>query len=271
MKKKTLLATVIMITIASSSIAQEDTHLHRLAARILKRLPDKKYTEHALGRGEERNWRAYKHAEAIYAAAYKYQNAWEKIAQDNGWQYFKPSEDLAPLIAAVAFRESSLREVVRLDGGLKLSYVPFDPIKKKVPVADYGVMQVRAPSGPASACGVKGVKDVQRLIESLEFSYDVGACVLTERIAAYAGMYQSSKYHKLKQRTDLDLSFYGFKGERKDTIAAKRARELIVLERYNWGGSDLYDVEPSNGYARRVIREFEFFREELLDDAMYAM
>jgi hypothetical protein len=49
-------------------------------------------------------------------------------------------------------------------------------------------------------------------------------------------------------------------GRRQDTEEALRARELLLLERYNWGGGNHYMHPRHAGYARRVIREFEFFR-----------
>ena len=273
MTKKLIVAiALILISIASSTIAQDasGTPIQKLAQRILERLPDRRYTAHALGRGDDRKWRAFRHAEAAYAAADAYKKEWLEIAQQNEWEFFDPERDLAPLITAVAYRESSLREIVRLDGGEVITHVPIDIKTRTVQRADMGIMQVRAPSRPASACGVKTAKDMANLLLDINFSYHVGTCILTKRIQHYAPTYRSSKMRRLKERNRSDLLFYGVFGPRQNSIAAKRARELLVLERYNWGGADLYDVEPNNSYARRVIREFEFFREGLSDE-MYSM
>ena len=113
-KKLIIAAVLILISIASSTIAQDasGTPIQKLAQRILERLPDRRYTAHALGRGDDRKWRAFRHAEAAYAAADAYKKEWLEIAQQNEWEFFDPERDLAPLITAVAYRESSLREIV---------------------------------------------------------------------------------------------------------------------------------------------------------------
>jgi hypothetical protein len=65
---------------------------------------------------------------------------------------------------------------------------------------------------------------------------------------------------KMGQRPSKDLRFFGVFGERKGTPKAELAKELLVIERYNWGNADLYNNSRSAGYARRVLTLFEFFQ-----------
>lgn len=250
---------VLALVFFSSSVtyAQQnpDERVLYLVNRILEKLPDARYTSSALGRGEERESRASQHAVAIINAADEYVDRWEEIAVKSKWLAFKPERDLPALIAALAFRESSFRPVARTRDA-SLSYtVPDEP-------ADMGVMQVHVPSPIARDCGVVTDEDKTRLLEDLDFSYLIGTCALTSLVDSYVMRYAFGDYQQLKrnQRPDIERRFYGVSGPRRGTIEARRARELMVVERYNWGPKTLYTHELSAGYARRVIKNFEYFR-----------
>jgi hypothetical protein len=242
---------------AVPSVAQApDYRVLYLVSRILEKVPDAPYTREALGNTEERESRASNHAVAIVNAADRYKEEWMDFVEKAGWKWFDPQHDLPALIAAVAFHESSFRSVVRLDD---------NTITKKIPKkgrADMGVLQVRAPSEIATNCGVETRADTQRLIDDLDFAYMVGTCILTKRVSAYLNKYRSPAFTRLHrtERSDYDLLFFGVAGKRKGTEAALRARELLVIERYNWGDSDLYLHTLHGGYARRIITLFEYFR-----------
>jgi len=240
------------------SHAQEpDYRVLHLVSKILEKLPDASYTRQALGNAEDREARASAHAVAIVGAADLYRKEWENFAVLGGWHNFNTENDLPALIAAVAMHESSFRSVIRLDDNTILT----KPIPK-MSRADVGVLQVRAPSITASNCGVSNKDDIKRLIDDLDFAYKVGACVLTHRVSHFIVKYKSPAFTRLNrlERTALDGYFYGMVGPRKDTSESKTARDLIVIERYNWGDKDLYLHPLHSGYARRILREFEFFR-----------
>lgn len=254
-----LLFTVALYITYSPITVQAQTSEYRIAylkAKILEKLPDAPYTRKALGTKDERVIRAEAHAIAIVNAADLYEHQWEEFVEQGQWDTFEPKKDLAALVAAIAYRESAFRSVARLDDNSLADVIP-----KKTRV-DAGVMQVRIPSQPAAECGAVTPADAQKLIEDIDFSYRVGVCVLTNRVRAYVQIYRSSAFRRLRptERSEADLYFYGVIGPRRSTPESKLARNLLVLERYNWGNKDLY-LDPTNGgYARRVIREFEFFK-----------
>jgi hypothetical protein len=124
-------------------------------------------------------------------------------------------------------------------------------------------MQIRVPSASGRECGVKGSAGITRLLNNLEFAYDAGTCVLTNHLKYYVPIYTEDKNTRFKRgmRPETDLKFFGIIGDRKDTEEALRARELVVIERYNWGDSNLYNKGLGASYARRVLSSFEFFRD----------
>ncbi len=251
-----LLTLIIFFSATTANADTPDARVLHLASKILEKIPDARYTRLALGTTEERQVRATEHATAIVTAADLYTKEWDEFARQGNWHNFNAQRDLPALIAAVAMQESAFRSVIRLDGN-KLTTKVRGSAK-----ADVGVLQVRAPSPMAKNCGVVGKKDVQRLVDDVMFAYQVGTCVLTRRVGLYVMKYEASGYHRFRryERADADGLFYGFVGPRKGTEESKLARDLVVIERYNWGTQDLYLHPLHGGYARRVIREFEFFR-----------
>lgn len=270
--KTRLLTSILLFFICGIALAQEvpqtslrKQQIDQLTDQILRRMPDRRYTAQALGRGDDRTPRARAHATAIVDAARAYLPAWQAIAASGAWKQFDPVYDLPPLIAAMSYREASFRSIARLDNGDVVTAIPTTGRGRKLTLlrSDIGVMQVRAPSRPARRCGATTDKDVKRLLTDLAFAYNVGTCILTRRIENYATTYQSRKFHRLRrgERSQVELRFYGVQGPRKGSIDAQRARDLISLERYNWGGKDYYQGSTNSGYARRVLTEFEFFRQ----------
>lgn len=253
----------ILLCMPTYTQAQDNRVLH-LVSKILMKLPDAPYTRQALGHTEERESRASAHAVAIVAAADAYKDEWEEFARQGNWTGFNAENDLPALIAAIAIRESSFRSVIRLNDNTLLT-----KLKPNMERADIGVLQVRAPSETAANCGVKNKKDIQRLVDDIDFAYHVGTCVLTNRVSHYVVKYQSPAYRRFRrqERNELDGLFYGMVGPRKHTPESKLARDLIVIERYNWGEKDLY-LHPVHGsYARRILREFEYFRIPVAGDS----
>lgn len=253
-------ALVVIVTIFFSMISHAqvpDYRVLHLVSKILEKLPDAGYTRVALGDTDEREKRAEEHALAIVAASDQYKDKWQQFAKDGKWRGFNAERDLPALIAAMAMHESSFRSVIRLDDNTILT-TP----RSRMPRADCGVLQVRAPSAPAANCGVKTKEDVHRLVNDLEFAYTTGTCVLTNRIAHYVVKYTSPAFKRFNrlERPDLDGPFYGFVGSRRNTAESRLARDLIVIERYNWGSSDLYLHPLHGGYARRILRMFEYFK-----------
>lgn len=272
-----VLSSLLVLFVVPTAEAQHaDPRVQHLAERILARVPDIPVTRFALGRRTERPARALAQARAIIAASDAHEVRWDDFARRGGWTHWNSHRDLPALIAAMALRESYMQPIVRLDGGARVRELPVstEPIdvqemqrtRRRTPArivrADMGVMQVRAPSGPASACGVRTREEHSRLATDLAFGYLVGTCVMTNRVDHFVDLYTQSEYRRLRvnARPNTELQFYGFWGPRRNTPEAMLARELLVLERYNWGGSDLYLHRTGAGYARRVIREFEFFR-----------
>lgn len=241
--------TLLVVLGCAISVQAQDVRVDYLAEKILEKVPDAPYARDALGTTEERETRAREHAAAIVMVADELIDEWVVLAKDAGWTEFQPLDDLPALIAAIAFHESSFRSVARLDDE---TIVKVAPRKGR---ADMGVLQVRAPSKPAEACGVQGRKDTQKLVDDLAFAYRVGACILTQRIAAYVPLYRTRAFlrpHRA-QRLPSEYLFYA---------KNRLARELVVVERYNWGGSNLY-LHPVHGsYARRIVQLFTFFREK---------
>jgi len=239
-----------------TTVQGQDARVIHLAAKILEKLPDTRWTRDALGTTVEREVRATEHAESIIKASDQYAEEWEDFAKAAGWTEFKPRRDLPALVSAVASHESSFRSVVRLDDNTIVKTPP------KHGRADMGVLQVRAPSVTASNCGIRNKADVQRLIDDLPFAYMTGTCILTKRVAAYVIRYRSPAFTRLyrSERLDFDRAFYGVGVRRSPLRNYKLARELMVIERYNWGDKDLYLHSLHGGYAHRVITLFEFFR-----------
>lgn len=280
--RKILFAIIFLSTTYVSPVsAQEDVRAVRLAARILEKIPDIPITARSMGRGDERPARALAHAQAIVAATDTYQDEWAVLAQRGNWQHFVPSQDLPALIAAIAYKESAFNPVVRMDSGARV-YGNISAVvaagraegsTSRLPRADIGAMQVRAPSAAARRCGVETREDLDKLISDLPFTYRVGTCVLTNHISRYVENYTSTEYTRLHngQRPARELRFYGVWGSRRGTVEAAKARELLVLERYNWGGRNLYDHTRGAGYARRIIQEFEFFSQEPVNSEMHRM
>lgn len=267
--------------VAPVSAQELDVRALHLAAKILEKIPDIPVTARSLGRGDERPARALVHAHAIVAAGDAYQEQWVDIARRGNWQHFNPHTDLPALIAAIASKESSFNPVVRMDSGAHV-YGNINAVvaagrsegnTSRLPRADIGVMQVRAPSGSARRCGVETREDLNRLISDLPFAYTVGACVLTNHVSHYIDSYTQDNFTRLHngQRPSRELRFYGLWGARRGTPEAAKARELLVLERYNWGGRNLYDHTRGAGYARRIIQEFEFFSQEPVNSEMHWM
>ena len=250
--------TIVLSCITSTTVSAQDPRVVHLTAKILEKMPDSRWTRDALGATDERHARATEHAESIIKASDQFAEEWEDFAENAGWTAFEPKRDLPALLSAVAYHESSFRSVVRLDDNTIVKTPP------RSGRADMGVLQVRAPSVIATNCGVRNKADVKRLVDDLPFAYMTGACILTKRVAAYVNRYRSpafTRFHRT-ERADYDLAFYGVGIRRAPTYANhyKIARELVVVERYNWGDKDLYLHTLHGGYARRVITLFEFFR-----------
>lgn len=266
MKKLILTISLLLLVAAYPVKAQKQTRETQLAAKILERVPDLPSTRKALGRGEERPARALRHAKAIVAAADMHRSQWTKFKQQGEWEHFSPRRDLPALIAAITLRESWFTPVIRIDGGGHVTGSGSIPARiakgGRPPAADRGVMQVRAPSRPARQCGVTNNEELRWLVTNLEFSYKVGTCILTKSLKKYVPEYSDHSVRKLAagHRPAHELKFFGLWGPRKNTDQAALAKELVVIERYNWGNRDLYDHPTASGYARRVLTEFEFFR-----------
>lgn len=264
-----MLKLIIVIGILGVGITQTmaqdsntDPRIEQLAQKILVKIPDIKETIPFFGRKEERIVAARKHATAIIAASDKYAAQWDTFAVQAGWQHFNANTDLPALIAAITYRESTFRSVIRYNDNTIGTTVPARVASEKPEAYDSGVMQVRVPSRNGRECGVKGRADIPRLLKDLTYAYDVGTCILTQHIKYYVPTYSDTKQNKFKRglRPDNELKFFGVIGERKDSVEASRARELVVIERYNWGDSDLYQHRTGAGYARRIIALYEFFR-----------
>jgi len=283
MKIRIVILTVVGLLLAPTAFAQEpqppeDARLRHLADRILTRIPDIPSTRYVLGRRAQRPERAVEQARAIITAADAHAAQWDTFATRGGWTHWNTQRDLPALIAAMALRETYMQPIVRMDGGARVRELPTTTevvnvrvmqaqiarrrARRRVVRSDMGVMQVRAPSGPARACGVRTTEDHRRLATDLAYGYLVGTCVMTNHIDHFVELYRDPQYQRLRhhQRPNHVLRFYGVWGDRRDTEEALLARELLVLERYNWGGRNMYLHPRAAGYAQRVIREFEFFR-----------
>jgi hypothetical protein len=253
--------TSLVFLVANTANSQEnvptDPRITHLTTKILERLPDAPYTRGALGSSDERAQRALAHAQAIVAAADFHQEQWTAISTRGNWQHFNVDRDLPALIAALAVRESGLHNVVRTDDNRRLTFIPHN-----VGRTDSGVMQIRAPSRLARACGIRTRAELQQMVSDINIGYRVGACVLTRTLERTIDRYSTPRGRHLiaGRRPGIELRFYGVWGPRRNTTEAALARELIVIERYNWGAANLYQSPRSGGYARRIIREFEFFR-----------
>jgi len=261
---------------AQGQPSSEDPRLQHLIERILTRIPDIPSTRYVLGRRAQRPEGARVQAHAILAASNAHEAQWDTFATRGGWTHWHSHRDLPALIAAMALRESYMQPIVRMDSGARVRSLPVstEPVnvremqariarqRRRVVRADMGVMQVRAPSQVARNCGVRSRRDHQRLATDLAYGYLIGTCVMTNHIDRFVDLYREDRYRRLRphQRPNHVLRFYGVWGARRDTEAALLARELLVLERYNWGGRDMYMHSRGAGYAQRVIEEFEFFR-----------
>ena len=236
-----------------------------LQQKILEKIPNIKHTRPALGTTEERPRRALEHATAIVQAADKYALKWQQFTKEAEWTAFNPKNDLPALIAAITYRESAFQSIVRLDDNTRVRTIPAKLASgtgSSTTRIDAGVMQVRVPSAPGRKCGVDSTQDIKRLISELSFAYDVGTCVLTNRLSHYVPKYSNSKERRMHWglRPPMDLQYFGVFGPRKDTAITEVLKELVVIERYNWGNADLYLNTRSAGYARRVLTLFEYFR-----------
>jgi hypothetical protein len=266
------LAALVVNTAGLSAVAQAqagELTTDSLSRAILARIPDISSCARGLGRGEERQARAHEHAAGIMAAAQENRARWVEFAARGHWEHFDVDRDLPLLIAALTYRESSFQPVIRLDGGAHVYELPVisvlvdGHVRRRTPTADMGYMQVRAPSRVVHDCGVLSRADGARLLSDPAFSYHVGTCVLTNHIEHYIDEYTDPSVARLRggQRPPTELRFFGVSGPRRGTPAAVRARELLVIERYNWGNGQHYLHPVASGYARRILNELERFRE----------
>lgn len=234
----------------------QDPRVTRLRDRILERIPDVPSARRGLGRGSARSSYATRHAAAIVRASDMYESEWVSFVERGNWQSFTPHTDLPNLIAAIAYKESAFQPVVRLDNNTRVFSVrDMSPNRRARRRArgDMGFMQVRVPGAVARQCGAVRA-DMQRLLEDYNFNYQIGTCILTKSLAAYVERYTQRSYRRMghNQRPRHVRSF--FVRDNPDL------QDLVVIERYNWGGRDLYDHRVASGYARRVLREYLFFR-----------
>jgi len=271
---KLYLIILFIFFIPTQGVGAQSLTPETLALRMLAKIPDIPATRHAFGRGdEERELRASQHASAIFLAARTYKTQWEDIAHRGEWESFNANTDLAPLLAAIAYNESRFMPVIRRDDNTRGYSLPPNARVRVLPRrrrrsppisfrADIGVMQVRAPSGAARRCGVSTYTDVYNLLHNLEFSYNVGACVLTSSVANHVEGYKNRNTRRLAygQRPPGELTFFGLWGARRNTARAALAQELLVIERYNWGNAHLYQHPRGAGYSRRILRVFEQFK-----------
>jgi len=265
-----VVSTALMPAVAQAQDSErgQDLTTDSLAQAILARIPDISSSARGLGRGEQRPLRAHEHAEGILAAAQAHSARWETFAARGHWDHFVVARDLPLLIAALTYRESSFQPVIRLDGGSRVYELPViseivgGHIRRRTATGDMGYMQVRAPSRSVHDCGVLSRTDGARLLSDPAFSYMVGTCVLTNHIERYIEEYTDPQVVRLRggQRPPTELRFFGISGPRRGTDVAMRARELIVIERYNWGNGQHYLHPVASGYARRIITELERFR-----------
>lgn len=268
MKGFTRVLFVVMLLCASGVSAQaEDPRVVQLRDRILDRIPDIPAAERGLGRGDEREAYATRHAEAIVNAADQYSTKWDRFAEEGDWDSFNAEEDLPFLIAAIAYRESAFQPVIRLDDNSHVysiremsATVPASVAAGRTgrprarPRGDMGFMQVRFPGPLATACGASR-SEAERLLNDYAFNYQVGTCILTRSLAAHIEDYDTREKRRLRwgQRPNHVLSFFNDNPE---------LSGLVVIERYNWGNRDLYEHRTGSGYAKRVLREFLFFKGE---------
>lgn len=266
------LAALVVNTVGLPAVAQaqgSELTTDSLAHAILARMPDIPACARGLGRGAQREIRAREHAAGILAAAQENRARWVEFAARGHWEHFDVDRDLPLLITALTHRESAFQPVIRLDGGAHVYELPVvsvlvdGHVRRRTPTADMGYMQVRAPSRAVHDCGVLSRADGERLLSDPAFSYHVGTCVLTNHIERYIDEYTDPSVVRLRNgmRPPSELRFFGVSGPRRGTAEALRARELIVIERYNWGNGQHYMHPVASGYARRIINELERFRE----------
>lgn len=258
---------VVLVTSTSPVFAQElDTRILRLRDRILDRVPDIPAASRGLGRGDARSHYATQHAAAIVAAADTYAEQWDSFAEEGNWEHFDARQDLPALLAAIAYRESAFQPVIRLDNNERVysvrdmvGSIPASVARGEGPSrrprstrGDMGFMQVRVPGAHARACGATR-RNMAQLLEDHIFSYRVGACILTRSLTSRIESYANPANRRMRfgQRPNYILRFFN---EHPDL------KGLSVIERYNWGNSDLYQHRTGAGYAQRVLREFLFFR-----------
>jgi hypothetical protein len=264
---------VLFFSIHARAYAQGRTasEIDFLAERILETIPDIPSTRETFGRGTERFGHAREHAAAIFNAADQYASEWNAIATSNGWEVFDARRDLPALISAIAYSESRFRNVVRLDGDRVSRELEYETRTagsrryRRVVISDIGVMQVRAPSRNAEACGVISVPDTERLLNDMQFNYTVGTCVLTHMMRRTAESYrEGSDRRRLRSgmRPPTVLRFFGAYGPREGTLDALRAQELMAIERYNWGGMDFYMEGHHASYSMRILGMLERYAPE---------
>jgi hypothetical protein len=128
---------------------------------------------------------------------------------------------------------------------------------------DYGAMQVRAPTPLAAKCGVTSLRHLEKMVEDIEFSYQVGTCVLAQHFGLFKDKYEKEKFLRFegKKRDIRTRQFLGLEGPLYGSEVAHRRQRLVVLERYNWGYANLYAHPQYRGYARNLIAKFEYFQE----------
>ena len=253
-------------TVRAQDSAADDANF--LAQRILSAVPDIPNTRPTFGTGSDRMSHALEHAQAIISAASAEAPRWDALAASVGWSVFNAERDLPGLITAIAYNESMFRNVVRLNDGSRVYELAYETRHsdgrrfRRIVTSDIGIMQVRAPSRTAAACGVESSSDTERLLSDVAFNYRVGACVLTNvMISAATSYHEDSSRRRLRSgmRPTSMLTFFGVYGPRRDTLEAARATELIAIERYNWGGNDLYLRGSHATYALRILRTMERF------------
>lgn len=259
--------TCLFAVTGAKAQARTSDEINFLAERILEHVPDIPSTRGVFGTRGERIVHAREHAAAIMRAADLQASRWESFSIAGHWSVFNPRRDLPALIASIAYRESMFNNVVRLDDGTRVYELPFEYRTdgsrrlRRIATSDIGIMQVRAPSRNAAVCGVSGPEETARLLADIQFNYEVGACVLTNVVGRVVSDYADPRDRMLRTglRPTVVLRFFGAYGPREGTLAATRAQELILIERYNWGSLDLHMHETHGFYAYRVLRIMEEF------------
>lgn len=237
-----LYATIFSILISTTIHAQrEDPRVISLRDRILERIPDVPAAARGLGRGNDRPLKAHLHAAAIVRASDIYADEWRKFSRDGKWSGFSVSNDLPALIAAIAYKESSFQPVIRLDDNSRV-YTMAEARYR----GDMGYMQVRIPGSMSRACGITR-ENRHQIIDDHNLNYEVGVCILTNSMRNYI----SEGTPSMAGRPNYVRRFFDENPE---------LRDLVIIEKYNWGGRDLRNHPSAGGYSVRILQEFMFFR-----------